>query len=152
MLEVENLSSFTRGFHYNGKELIFSAKQIRTDVPDSWLKPDGTIPYPGLLKLRRIINSETGEATRAYIPKIPRDENFLNPHQEWEYIFKNEQGEEFLIRQVVKFCQEHGLNHTSIRNYIKDGKKYKGWMITRRKLTISKENKDINTSDIEEHD
>jgi hypothetical protein len=150
MLEVENLSPFTRAFHdiHTGKEYIFRAKQVRSDIPDTFLNSNGTLRFAGLLKLRRIINNETGDSTRAYIPKTPRDESFTNPAQEWEYIFINEAGQKFITKQVTKFCEEHDLNPTSIRNYIKKGKTYKGWNISRRPLTPDDNPDKINTTKV----
>lgn len=130
MLEVENLSPFTRGFSINGKEFIFMANQIRSDIPDYFLNENGTIKFQGLLKLRRII-SEDGESKRVY---IRQDKNYKNPNQEWEYIFVNERGDKFITTKVGEFCSQHGLNPTSIRNYIKLEKPYMGWTITRRKI------------------
>lgn len=130
MLEVENLSPFTRGFSVNGKEYIFSANQIRRDIPDYFLNENGTIKFPGLLKLRRII-SEDGESKRVY---IRQDTNYKNPNQEWEYIFINDKGDKFITTKVGEFCSQNGLNATSIRTYIKLNKPYMGWTITRRKI------------------
>ncbi len=131
MLEVENMSPFTRGFTVNGKEFIFRANQIRVDIPDYFLNDNGTIRFAGLLKLKRIV-SDDGESTRVYIRK---DKEYKNPNQEWEYIFVNEKGDKFITTKVAEFCAQNNLNPTSIRTYIKSEKIYKGWMITRRKIS-----------------
>mgnify|MGYP000213853542 CR=1 FL=1 len=132
MLEVENLSPFTRGFTVNSREFIFTANQIRRDIPDYFLNTNGTIRFPGLLRLRRIL-SDDGEFRRVYV----RDESkeYKNPNQEWEYIFVDEKGNKFITTKVAEFCESHDLNPTSIRNYIKAEKPYKGWTITKRKIS-----------------
>ena len=131
MLEVENLSPFTRGFSVNGKEFIFTANQTRKDIPDYFLNPNGTIKFPGLLKLKRII-SDDGESKRVY---IRQDKDYKNPNQEWEYVFVNENGDKYITTKVGEFCTQHNLNVTSIRTYIKLNKPYMGWTITRRKMS-----------------
>jgi hypothetical protein len=139
MLEVENLSPFTRGFTVNSKEFIFSAHQVRSDIPDYFLNSNGTIKFPGLLKLKRIL-SDDGEFRRAYIKK---NKDYKNPNQEWEYIFVNEKGDKFITTKIGEFCLEHGLNVTSIRTYIKMNKPYMGWNITRRKIVDDEAKEDL---------
>ncbi len=136
MLEVENLSPFTRGFHMDKKEYIFKAGQVRSDIPDSFLNPNGTIKFAGILKLRRIIHDD-GSSTRKY---VKQQENYENGNQEWEYIFENiETGEKCITRHVTRFCDEHDLNITSIRVFIKQEKLYKSvWKIARRRFEDKK--------------
>lgn len=130
MLEVENMSPFTRGFTVKGKEFIFRANQVRNDIPDYFLNPNGTIMFAGLLKLRRVINDSTGESKRVW---TRRDENYQNGNQLWEFIFEKD-GQTFITTRVTDFCEKNDLNVTSIRNYMKLGKLYKGWKISRRLL------------------
>lgn len=129
MLEVENLSPFTRAFHVDGKEYIFRAHQIRTDIPNSFLNPNGSIKYAGLIKLRKIIHDD-GTSTRSYRLKT---EEKINSHQDWEFLFEKD-GKLTITVHLAKFCLENDLNDSSVRNYIKANKEYKGWKIARRKL------------------
>lgn len=140
MLEVENTSPFTRGFTVNGKEFIFTANQVRRDIPDYFLNSNGTIKFAGLLKLKSVIN-EDGESKRPYFRED--EENYVNPNQAWEFVFEKD-GEVFVTTKVTKFCDQHGLNPTSIRNYIKMNKLYKGWKIFRRPI---KENSNEESDD-----
>ncbi len=135
MLEIENTFPYTRGFHVDGREYIFKAHETRI-VPDSFLNSNGTIKFQGILRLKRKINETTGDSSRVYIKRD--EEKYVNPNQAWEFVFEKD-GEVFVTTKVTKFCEQHGLNPTSIRNYIKQNKPYMGWKISRR--PISKEEK-----------
>lgn len=144
MLEVQNTSPFTRGFTVNGKEFIFKANQIRRDIPDYFMKSNGTIHFAGLLKLLSVIDEKTGESSRPYFRED--EENYVNPNQAWEFVFEKD-GQVHVTTKVTKFCEMHDLNPTSIRNYIKAGKLYKGWKITRRPMQSKKEGEEETKND-----
>ena len=142
MLEVQNNSPFTRGFCLDGKEFIFTANQIRTDIPDYFLNPNKTLKFPGLLKLIRYLpeiknkptiitpNSNNDSPTVIPDPKPP-----VNARSLWEYIFFNIETKEVIFtNELEKFCIKNNLNSTSIRKYIETKKPYKGFKIARRKI------------------
>ena len=133
MLEVENLSPFTRAFSVNGKEFIFRANQTRSDIPDYFLNTNGTIRFAGLIKLKRIIQ-DNGDSKRVYNVDFLKDREH-NWNQEYTYIFENiASGEIFKTLKLAEFCRQHKLVLSSIRVYIKKGKPYKGWNITRERM------------------
>lgn len=124
MIELKNKFPFTKSWFHNGKDFIFKAYESRF-VPGDFVNEEGQIRYPGL-ELVGVINSEGVVETVV--------ERKANANQEYVFIFEKD-GKVYETPYFTDFCEEHKLNPTSIRLYIKTKKPYKGWNISRRNMT-----------------
>lgn len=141
MVIIKNLFPFTKSYNIKGTEILFKAFEEK-EVSDDFINPDRTPKFPGTEVIKRM--DEAGNYKRNY---IRHEKKYVNPRQEFLYVFENEKGEKFRIINVQYFCRDNNLNDKSIRNYVKWGKKYKGWNISREPMTeeeVTKFKEEIN--------
>lgn len=128
MIKIQNLFQITKSCTVDLKEYIFRAFETK-EVPDSFLKPDGSVKFPGFKRIEEVAK----KGRKKVAAEILSREELGDKGSAFVYLLEKE-GKEVHVADLKTFCDYRRMNIELLQAAVRNSKTYFGW--TGKRITV----------------